>query len=159
MRNRGVDIDGFARYAAAFFHRHGTQRAHIVQTVCELDEDHSHVARHRQQHLAEILRLRFLAATELHFVELGQTIDQFRDLGAKALGQFGFGHALVFHYIMQQSRHDGLGVKLPVGADFRDGNRMGDVGFAALAILPEMGFVAEMERRLDLFQFRLGQVA
>jgi hypothetical protein len=103
--------------------------------------------------------LRFLAIAELHLVEFRQPVDQLRNLRAEPLREFGLGYALVFHHVVQQRRHDRLGVELPAGADFRDGDRMGDVGFAALAILTEVGFVTEMERRLDLFDFFRTQVA
>jgi len=43
---------------------------------------------------------------------------------------------------MEQRGHDCLAVEIPAGADFRDGNRVRDVGLAALAILAEVGFVA-----------------
>ncbi len=136
--------------------RHRTERAHVVQPVGELHQNHADVACHREQHLAEVFRLRLFAIAKLHFVQLRQPVDQFRDLRAESLGEFGLGHALVFHHVVQQRRHDRLGVEIPAGADFRDGDRMGNVGFAALPILAEVGFVAEMERRLDVLDlFRL----
>jgi hypothetical protein len=60
---------------------------------------------------------------------------------------------------MQQRRHDRLVVEIPARADFRDGDRMRDVGLATLAILAEVGFVAEMERRLDVLDLFRRQIA
>lgn len=153
VRDRRIDVERFARDAATLFHRHRAERAHIVQAVGELHEDHAHVARHREQHLAEVFRLRFLATAEFHLVEFRQAVDELGDLRAEALGELALRDALVFHHVVQQRRHDRLRVELPARTDFGDGDRMGDVGFAALAILTEVGFVAEMERRLHLFDF------
>ena len=147
--DRRVDVERFARHAAALLGRHRAQRAHVVQPVGELDQDHAHVARHREQHLAEVFRLRFLAIAKLDLVQLRQPVDQFRDLRAESLGDFGLGDALVLHHVVQQRRHDRLRIELPAGADFGDRERMRDVRLAALAILAEVGFVAEMESRLD----------
>jgi len=60
---------------------------------------------------------------------------------------------------MQQRRHDRLGVEFPAGAGLRDSNRVRDVGFAALAILAEVGLVAEVERRLDVLDLFRRQIA
>jgi len=51
-------------------------RAHVVQPVGELDQDHAHVLRHRHDHLAIVLRLRLLAALEADPGELGDTLDE-----------------------------------------------------------------------------------
>jgi hypothetical protein len=70
VRDRRVDVQRFARHAAALFMRHRTQRAHVVQPVGELDQNDADVARHREQHLAEIFRLRLFAIAKLHLVQL-----------------------------------------------------------------------------------------
>ena len=57
-----------ARDAHPLVVRHGVHRAHVVQPVGQLDEDDAHVARHRQQHLAERLGLAFLARVALQLV-------------------------------------------------------------------------------------------
>jgi len=55
------------------------ERAHVVKPVGELDQDDAHVARHGEQHLAEVLGLRVLGALELDAVELGDAVDQLGD--------------------------------------------------------------------------------
>ena len=74
--DRRVDVERLARDALALRRRHRVERAHVVQAVGELDQDDAHVARHREQHLAEVLRLRVLARRELDLVELGHAVDQ-----------------------------------------------------------------------------------
>ena len=54
---RRVDVQGFLCVAAAAFGLSVFQRAHIVQPVGELDEQHADVAGDGDQQLAEILRL------------------------------------------------------------------------------------------------------
>src|SRR3984957_20776928 len=60
---------------------------------------------------------------------------------------------------MQKRRNDRFIVELPGGADFRDRDRMGDVRLATLPILPEVGFIAEVERSLDLLDFFRRKIA
>ena len=43
----------------------GVQRAHIVQAVAKLDEDHAHVARHCKQHLAQRFDMAFFLILDL----------------------------------------------------------------------------------------------
>jgi hypothetical protein len=102
-----------------------------VQAVGELDQDHAHVARHGQQHLAEVLGLRLLEALVLDAVELGDAIDQVGGHLAEALGDLLLGDRRVFHHVVQQRGRQRLRVEMPAGQDFRHGERMGDVGFAA----------------------------
>jgi hypothetical protein len=141
--DRRVDVErlgGDAHPLLAVDRVHG---AHVVQPVGELDQDHAHVARHRQQHLAERLGLRLLAGREAQLVELGEAVDEVGGRRAEALDQLGLGDAAILHRVVHQRRHDRLGVELPLGAQARDRDRMGDVGLAAGAELAEMGLVGE----------------
>ena len=77
LRDGGVDLEGLAGDAAALDRGHDPQRAHVVHAVGELDHDDADVAHHRQQHLAETLRLGLLAVLELDLVQLADAVDQF----------------------------------------------------------------------------------
>ena len=110
-------------------------------SICKLDQNDAHVARHGQQHFAERLSLVFFAGVEFEFFELGQTVHQLGHGRAKTLYQLGLGDAAVFYGVMQQCRHQGLGVELPFCALLRYGNRVGDVGLATVAQLAQMGFI------------------
>ena len=61
------------------------ERAHVVQAIGELDEDDADVVDHRQQHLAEVLRLTLLTRGERDGAELRHAFDDVRDLGAEQL--------------------------------------------------------------------------
>jgi hypothetical protein len=114
-----------------------------VRAVCQLDQDDAHIARHRQQHLAKGLGLVFFAGVELKLVELGESIHQFCHRGTETIDQIGLGYAAIFHGVVQQRRHQGLGVELPGGALRRHGNGVGDVRLTAVAQLPQVRFVGE----------------
>jgi len=107
-----VDFHGFACDALALFARHGFQCAHIVQPVRQFDQDDPHVARHRQQHLAEILRLRIFAGFKFDLFQLAQAIDQLSHRLAKFFGYFLIADMGVFHHVVQQCSHDGLCIEV-----------------------------------------------
>ena len=54
--------------------------------------------------------------------------------------------------VVQQGGHQGLGVELPFGALGGHGDRVGDVGLAAVADLAQMGFVGKPVGQADLLQ-------
>lgn len=143
MRDGRIDIQRFARDAAALFGIDRVQRAHVVQAVGQLDEDDAHVARHRQQHFPEALGLLLGLGGEIQAIKLGQAIDQLGDFRPEFLGQFVLGDALVFHHVVQQGGRQRVDVELPACADFGDGDGMRDVGRTAGAELPKMRLVRE----------------
>ena len=71
-----------------------------MQAVSELDEDHPHITRHREQHLPEVFGLRFFDGGKLQFIELGNAIDQLGHRFAEAGSDFGFGGRRVFDHIV-----------------------------------------------------------
>jgi hypothetical protein len=131
--DRRVDLHRFARHAPALGGRHRAQGAHVVQPVGELDEDDAHVARHRQQHLAEVLRLRVLGRLELDAVQLRDTVDQFRDGFSKGVGDLVLGDRGVLGDIVEQRRHQRLPVEVPLGEDLGHRQRVRNIGVARLA--------------------------
>ena len=141
--NRGVDLQGFRGNASPFAARHVRQRSHVVRAVGQFDEDDTHIARHGQEHLAEGFGLVFLACVEFQLVELGEAIDQFRHGCTKALDQIHLGDATVFHGVVQQGGHQGLGIEFPGGTLRSHGDGMGDVRLAVLAQLAQVGLVSE----------------
>ncbi len=151
MRDGRVDVERFARDPGPFLARRIGQRAHVVRAVGQLDQDDAHVARHRQQHLAEGLGLVLFARVELQLVELGEAVDQFGHRRAEALDQLGLGDAAVLDGVVQQGGHQGLRVELPFGALRRHGDRVGDVGLAAVAQLAQVGLVGKTVGATDQF--------
>ena len=67
--------------------RQVAERAHVVGAVGELDQDDADVARHREEHLAEVLGLLLLARGEVDLADLGDAVDQAGDLLAEELAR------------------------------------------------------------------------
>ena len=133
LRDRRVDLQRLAGDALARLRRLRAERAHVVQAVGELDQDHAQVARHRQQHLAEAFGGRFLAVAELQLVQLGDAVDQLGDGLAEFAGDRLAGQRRVLDRVVQDRRDQGLDVQPLLGQHLRHRDRMGDVGLAGLA--------------------------
>ena len=80
---RRVDLERLARLAHLRLLAHVLDRAQVVQPVGELDQDHAHVLGHRDDELAVVLGLGVLAALELDPRQLGDALDELRDLLAE----------------------------------------------------------------------------
>ena len=125
------------------------QRPHVVQPVRELDEDDPDVLGHREQHLADVLGLLLLMAVGAELGELGDPVDELRDLRPEALldvGQAVFG---VLRHVVQQGRLDRHGIDPELGQDLRRRDRVRDVGRAGRATLRRVRLHGEVERAID----------
>ena len=80
---RRIDVERLLGDAPARFRRHEVERAHVVQPVGELDQQHAHVVGDRQQQLAQVLGLLRLLGDEVELLQLGQAVDQRADLAAR----------------------------------------------------------------------------
>ena len=138
LGDRRVDVQGLVGDAPARLRRLRTQRAHVVQAICQLDQDHPQIARHRQQHLAETLRIRFLAIGKLQLVQLGDAIHQFGHGLAELLGDVAARQWRVLDGVVQDRGDQGLDIQPLLGQHLRHRHRMGDVGLTGLAHLPGM---------------------
>ena len=135
---RRIDVDRLLRGAPARLRRHEVERAHVVQPVGELDQQHAHIGRDREQELAQVLGLLRLARHEVELLQLGEPVDQRADLGAENLVDLGAGRGGILDRVVQQRRHDGGVVELEVGQDRGDFERMGEVRIARGARLRPM---------------------
>ncbi len=149
---RRIDVDGFLGDAAARRRRHELQRAHVVQTVGELDQQHANVVGDRQQQLAEILRLLGLARDQLEPLQLGQAIDQRPDFVTEHLVDLGAGGLGVLDGVVEQRCNDGCIVQLQIGENRSDFERMREIRVARRPGLLAMGHhgvnVGPVEQRL-----------
>ena len=129
-----------------------------MHAIGELDQDHAQVAHHCQQHLAEVLRLRFLAILEVDLIELGHAIDDLGDVVTEARGDVGLGDRGVFDDVVQNRPDDGVGIQVQVGKDLGRGNRMRDIGFALDALLALMRGGAELSGCADALDLLVRQI-
>jgi hypothetical protein len=97
--------------------------------------NHADVLRHRDDHLAEVLGLRDLAALELELADLRDAVDEIGDLLAEHLDHLGPRRERVLHRVVEERGRDRVDVHAQVGEDPGDRHRMGEVGLAALSHL------------------------
>jgi hypothetical protein len=88
-------------------------RAHVVQPVGELDEDHPQILRHRHEQLAEVFRLFRLGRGQLQVGQLRDPVDQLGDVAAEFLDDLGIGRLGVLDRVVQK-RGDDRGVVEPL---------------------------------------------
>ena len=114
------------------------QRAHIVQPVGQLHQQHADVAGDGQHQLAEILRLLGALGEDFQLGELGDAVHQIGDLLAEILLDVLIGDQRVLDRVVQQRGDDGGHVELELGQDGGHFQRMGEIGIARGAELLAM---------------------
>ena len=117
---RRVDLQRLARYRELLLLRQGAERAHVVEAVGQLDQDHPDVGGHRDHHLAVVLRLPLVAALEGDPGQLRDAVDQLRDLLAELLADLVEAGAGVLDRVVEQGGAEGGGVEAHAGADLGD---------------------------------------
>ena len=115
--------------------RQVAERPHVVQAVGQLHQDDADVVDHREQHLAEVLRLALLARRKRDGADLRHAFDDVGDLGAEELLDALDGGQRVLDDVVEEPGGDGHGVELHVGQEVGDGERMNQVGLAGMADL------------------------
>src|SRR5690606_39629308 len=73
---RGVDVGGLLRDAALVGRRHRVERAHVVDAIAQLDEQHPNVAAHGYEQLAEADRLVLAPRHVRDLAELGRSEER-----------------------------------------------------------------------------------
>ena len=147
VRERGEHLERLAGLALLLGRRQEPQRAHVVQPVGELDDQHARVAGHRDDHLAD--RLGLGRRAELDLVELGDAVDEVRDLGAELRLDVGERQPGVLDGVVQQRRDQRGGVHAELGQDRRHRERVGDVRVAALAQLAAVALLGDVVAALQ----------
>ena len=125
-----VDFLGFARNLHLALGRQMLQRAHVVQAVGQLDEHDADVVDHGQHHLADALGLGLFAGGKIDFADLGDALDDVRDLLAEFRANVVDGDRGVFDGVVQQAGGDSGGVETHVGQHGGHFQRMHQVGLA-----------------------------
>ncbi len=136
VRERRVDLHRLARDALLRLGLHVLERPHVVEAVAELDEQDADVPRHRDDHLAEVLRLTIFLRREVDLRELGDAVDELGDLDAELLLDLVGGRERVLDHVVQEAGADAGGVEPQVGEDAGDTDRVHDIGLARLPRLP-----------------------
>ncbi len=135
---RRVDVERLLGDAGALVRRHEMQRPHIVETISELDEQHTNVVRDSEQQLAEIFALSRLFGDEVEFFDLGEAFDELADLWAEEPVDLLSGRLGILDRVVQNGRDDRRVVELEICQDRRDFERMGKIRIAGGARLLAM---------------------
>ena len=133
--DRRVDVERLLRDAHALVVGHVLQRAHVVQAVGKLDEDDSDVVDHRQQHLAEVLRLPLFGRRERDGADLRDAFDDVRDVFAEELADLLRRGQRVFDDVVQQPGRDAHRVEFHVRENVGNFERMNEIWLAGMADL------------------------
>jgi hypothetical protein len=112
-----------------------------MQPVGELYDDHTHVAAHRHYHLPQGLGLRLLEVPRRQPLELGDPVDDVRDLLPEPCFKLLLGKVGVLKDIVKERRGDGRRVQAQVGEYVRRREGVVHERFPALADLTLMGSV------------------
>ena len=143
VRQRRVNVERLLRDLPPLVRRQEVQRAHVVEAVGELDHDDAQVARHRDQHLAEVLRLAFFARGERELTELGDAIHELGDLLAELLLELGLRRVRVLQDVVEEAgRHRG-DVHLEVDEEVGDLERVREIRLAGGPLLALVGDLRE----------------
>ena len=156
VRERRIDLEGLVGLALGRLLADVAPRAGVVQPVGELDDEDADVAGHRDDHLAHGLGLGGLAVG--HLVELGDAVDEHRDLVAEVGAQLVEAVCRVLDRVVQQRRRERGRRHAELGEDRRHRERVRDVGVAALAHLAVVRALGDGIRPLDDREVGLGVV-
>ena len=146
VRERRVDLERLLRLLDLLLLAEVLDRAHVVQPVRELDQDHADVLGHRDDHLAVVLRLRLLAALELDPRQLRDALDEPRDLVAELGAHVVDVRLRVLDDVVQERGRDRLLVEPELRADARDADGMLDERRAGAPLLALVRGGGERER-------------
>ena len=135
MGERGIDFEGFAGDASGASGGRCSQRAHVVQAVGHLDEDHADVGDHGEQHLADVLGLVVFAVGELDLSSLVTPSTMWATCSPNCLFDLFGGDGGVFDGVVQQAGGDGGRVHLHLGQNEGHFEGMHGVGLARGALL------------------------
>ena len=111
VRERREDVERLLRLVDLLLLRQRLQRAHVVEAVGQLDQDHPDVGGHRDHHLPVVLRLLLVAALEGDAGELGDAVDELGDVVAEALAHVVERRGRVLDRVVQQRGADRLRVE------------------------------------------------
>ena len=149
VREGGVDVQRLAGDRALLLRGQVVERAHVVEPVGELDHEDPDVPGHRHQHLAEVLRLPLLTAGEGELPDLGDAIDQLRDVATEPLHQHVLAGRGVLEHVVEETGRHGRGVHLELDEQAGNRERVDVVGLAGNPALALMDLPGELVRPPD----------
>ncbi len=141
---RGVDIQRLPCDGHLPLRPLPLERAHVVQPVRQLDQNHPDVLGHGQEHLAKGLGLGLLPVGEVELRELGHAVHQQGHLVAEHRAHVVQRAALhVLHAVVQKARRDGGRVQHQIRQYDRHRAGVAKIGIARFPHLVGVGLFRE----------------
>src|SRR5581483_853332 len=159
VRKRRVHLERLARLLHLFLLAEVLDRPQVVEAVGELDQDHAHVLGHRDDQLPVVLGLRVLAALELDSGQLGDAVDELRDLVAELVADRLQVRLGVLDDVVEERGGDRRLVQPQLREDLRDSERVVDELLPRPALLALVRLRREGERACDQVAIEIGLVA
>ena len=158
VRERRVDLERLARLLHLLLLAEVLDRAQVVEAVGELDQDHAHVLRHRDDQLPVVLGLGVLAALELDPGQLRDAVDELGDLVAELV----LDRLQVLRRCPRRrrggARRRSSARRAELGEDLGDAERVVDELLARAALLAVVRVGRERERAGEQVAVELGLV-
>ena len=155
---RHVDVHRLLRDPPATRLLHVLDRPHVVQPIGELDHQDADVLGHRDQHLAEVLRLLLSRAPELDPRDLRESLHEERHpLAEEAVDLLARGER-VLQRVVEEARDDRVLVDPQVEQDPGDLERVDQVGLARQPLLTVVDLGREDVGALEPLDVRVRSV-
>ena len=122
-----------------------------MHPVGKLDDDNPDILRHGHEHFPQVLRLLLLPGRVGDLAQLGHPIDEQGHLTAKPLLDLLDGAVGIFHHVVEQPRHNRLGVHAKANQDGRHRQGVDDIRLSRAAFLLPVLFFRQAVGSLDLF--------
>ncbi|GAA3259500.1 hypothetical protein GCM10020258_21360 [Sphingomonas yabuuchiae] len=128
------------------------ERAHIVQPVGQLHQQDADIVRHGEQKFAQVLGRAFALGLRLDLGQLGDAVDQPRDIGTEQPLDLVIGGDGILDRVVQDGGGDRLVIQMQVGQDAGHLDRMAEIGIARGTLLAAMRLhredIGAIEQRL-----------
>lgn len=149
---RREEVDRLARDLDLLVHRHRPQRAHVVQAVGDLYQDHPYIVGEREEHFTKIFGLLGGVGVE-HAGHFRQSVDHRGDFRAENAFHVLHGVFRVLHDVVQQGCDDRFHAQPDLlDDDLGYCNRMQEVRLAGAAPYPLVCLLGQENARLMKFQ-------
>ena len=158
LRDRRVDLQRFQRHPTTLGRLDTIERADVVQAIGKFDEDDAQILRHRQQQLADVLRLALRARHPFDLLELRDAVDQLGDIAAEQASDLFLANRRVLDHVMEDRRAQCGRVQPHLSKDLGDRERVVDVRLAARPVLTGVHLGAKFVGPAHLGNLRCRQV-
>ena len=144
MCQRRINLQCFPGNRLLLMHRHILHRAHIMQTVSQLNQYNADISCHRQKHFAIVFNLAVFLGNIFDFTQLGNTVYQVCYYGTELLFDIVQLVIRILNHIVQKGCCQGFIVHLQSHKDADNANRMDDVRFTGFTCLRSMRFSCQL---------------